>query len=230
MKLSIIVPAFNEERTIEEAIKRVKAVNLSGIEKEIIVIDDGSTDGMAVKLEKISGIIVIRHSVNLGKGVSVRNGFASASGDIAIIQDADLEYDPLDYAKLAEPILSGRADVVYGSRFVGDAPHRVLLFHHYMANRLITFLSDLFTNLNLSDVETGYKAFSRGALKTILPYLSSPRFGVEIEITALVARLNLRVYEVGVSYHGRTYAEGKKIKWTDGLAAIWHIIKYNLLR
>jgi glycosyltransferase involved in cell wall biosynthesis len=227
MKLSILIPAYNEARTIAKVIEQVKKVDLGRIVKEIIVIDDGSTDGTADNVSAGTAE-VLRLSKNQGKGSAIRAGFAKATGDIVLIQDADLEYSPEDIPTLIAPIIEGSADVVYGSRFVGDKPHRVLLFHHYMANRCITFFSDLCTNLNLTDVETGYKAFSRAAIDRILPRLVSYRFGIEIELTARVSKASLRVYEVGVSYHGRTYAEGKKIRWTDGLAALWHIIRFNL--
>ncbi len=227
MKLSVVIPAYNEARTIRAVIDRVGKVTLPHVSKEIIVVDDGSSDGTADAVPRGTAE-VIRLPSNQGKGSAIRAGFAKATGDIVLVQDADLEYSPEDIPSLIAPIIEGSADVVYGSRFMGDKPHRVLLFHHYMANRCITFFSDLFTNLNLTDVETGYKAFSRAAIHQILPRLVSRKFGIEIELTAQVAKARLRIYEVGVSYHGRTYAEGKKIRWTDGLAALWHIIRFNI--
>jgi glycosyltransferase involved in cell wall biosynthesis len=230
MKLSVVIPAYNEEKTIKEIISRVKAVDLSrlDVEKEIIVIDDGSTDSTRELLKTISGITYIFHEKNLGKGGSVKTGFKHATGDIVLIQDADLEYDPNEYSRLIQPILGGNADVVYGSRFLTHAPHRVLYFHHYLANRALTFFSNIFTNLNLSDMETGFKVFHTSVINRIQGKLVSKRFGIEPELTARIAKLNIRVYEVGISYYGRSYAEGKKIRWSDGLAAIWHIIRFNM--
>ena len=228
MKLSIIIPAFNEKNTIKEIISRVKAVSLPGIEKEIIVIDDGSTDGTREIVENIKGISYIFHEKNLGKGGAVKTGFQRATGDFVIIQDADLEYEPNDYPRLLEPIITGRADVVWGSRFIGSEPHRVLYFHRYLANKLITNLSNIFTNLNLTDIETGYKLFSKKAVQIILPKLKSKRFGIEVELTSRIAKENFRVCEVAIAYYGRTVEEGKKINWRDGIAALWHIIYFNL--
>ncbi len=228
MKLSVVIPVFNEANTIKEIIDRVKKIKLAGIEKEIIAVDDGSSDGTKQVLEKISGIKTVFSGNNFGKGHAVRTGMKHASGDIVLIQDADLEYNPEDYPNLLQPILDGRSEVVYGSRFIGGEPHRVLHFHHYLANRLITFLSNLFTNLNLTDIEVGYKVFTKKAVETVLPLLTSNRFGIEVELTARVAQARLPVYEVGISYHGRTYGEGKKINWKDGLAALWHIFRFNL--
>ncbi len=228
MKLSIIIPAYNECRTIEEIIRQVKNVNLGSLEKEIIVVDDGSTDGTRDILKKTSDIHYIFHDKNCGKGGAVKTGFMKATGDVVLIQDADLEYDPQDYHDLLKPILSGRADVVYGSRFIGDKPHRVLLFYHYIANRAITAFSNFFTNLNLTDMETCYKVFRREVVDNIKNHIVSQRFGIEPELTARVANGNWRIYEVGVSYYGRTYEEGKKINWKDGVAALWHIIRFNL--
>ena len=227
MKLSIIIPAYNEERTIAEIIRRVHAVPLGSIEKEIIVVDDGSTDKTREVLQGLTGITVILHEKNLGKGGAVKIGFARATGDIVLIQDADLEYFPEDYPELIAPILNGTADVVYGTRFLSGKPHRMFNFHHYLANRLLTFFSNICTNLNLSDVEVGYKVFTRDVVRALTPALKSKRFGVEIELTARVARGHYRIYEVGISYAGRSYAEGKKIGWRDGIAAFWHIARFN---
>ena len=227
-KLSIIIPVYNEASTISEVIKRVKNADSLGLDKEIIVVVDASTDSTKEKLESETGIILEKHWRNKGKGAALRSGFAKASGDIVLIQDADFEYNPNEYPILLKPILEGRADVVFGSRFITGQPHRVLFFYHYLGNLFITFLSNLFTNLNLSDIETGYKAFKKEVIDSILPKLQSNRFGIEVELTARVAKGKWRIYEVGISYSGRTYEEGKKINWKDGLAAIWHIIRFNI--
>lgn len=225
--VSIIIPAFNEARTIAEIIHKAKAENISrlGLEKEIIVVDDASTDNTLEIAKKSggSGVKIIRHERNRGKGASLRAGFASATQDIILIQDADLEYDPADYERLLAPIVQGKADVVYGSRFVGDAPHRVLLFWHYLGNKIITFLTDMVANLNLTDIETGYKAFKREAINSI--ELTENRFGFEPEVTIKLAKRGWRFYEVGISYHARDYAAGKKITWRDGLWALVVIFK-----
>lgn len=230
MKLSIVIPVYNEEKTIAEIIRRVSAVLLPGIEKEIIVVDDGSTDKTREILNGTTGITAVFHEKNLGKGSAVKTGFARATGDVVLIQDADLEYFPEDYPELLAPILNGTADVVYGTRFVSGKPHRTFHFHHYLANRLLTFFSNICTNLNLTDVEVGYKVFTRDVARAITPRLTSKRFGIEIELTARIARAHYRIYEVGISYAGRSYAEGKKIGWRDAVAALWHIVRFNLWR
>ncbi len=230
MTLSINVPAYNEKNTIKEILSTILRVDALGLDKEIIVVDDFSSDGtreILKELEKLNKYKIFYHDRNIGKGAALRESFARATGDFVIVQDADLEYDPSEYGLVLQPLLDGKADVVYGSRFMGAAPHRVLFFWHYVGNRFLTALSNMFTNLNLSDMETGYKAFTKEAIKKILPNLKSNRFGIEVELTANAAKFNLRVYEVGISYSGRTYEEGKKINWKDGAAAIWFIIKYN---
>jgi len=229
MKLSVIIPCYNEVATIDRIIDAVRASPYP--DKELIVVDDGSTDGTRERLAGAQGRgvdRVILHESNRGKGAALRTGFAAATGDVVIVQDADLEYDPNEYGQVLAPILEGRADVVYGSRFMGAAPHRVLYFWHRMGNGVLTLLSNMFTNLNLTDMETGYKAFRREVIQAI--EIEEERFGFEPEITAKLARKRLRIYEVGISYYGRTYAEGKKINYKDGLRAIYCILKYNLLR
>jgi glycosyltransferase involved in cell wall biosynthesis len=225
MRLSVIIPVFNERNTIEEIVRRVLAVD-AGMDKEVIVVDDGSTDGTREILQKLASppVTVSLHEKNMGKGRALQTGFSKAEGDIVLIQDADLEYDPREYPQLLEPILDGRADVVYGSRFLGG-PHRVLFFWHYVANRFLTTLSNILTNLNLTDMETCYKVFRREVLQKIK--LKSRRFGFEPEITVKVAKLKARVYEVPISYSGRDYTEGKKIGWKDGLAALFHMIRFK---
>jgi glycosyltransferase involved in cell wall biosynthesis len=226
LDVSIVIPVFNEERTIKEIVAAVRAV---GVHKEIVIVNDCSTDNTARSLEEIHAefpeIRVIHHERNQGKGAALRTGFAAATCDIVAIQDADLEYDPRDLRKVIEPILAGRADVVYGSRFAGGESHRVLFFWHYLGNRFLTFASNMFTNLNLTDMETCYKVFRREVIQKVR--IREDRFGFEPEITAKVARMRCRIYEVGISYSGRTYEEGKKIGWKDGVRALWCILKYN---
>ena len=225
MKFSVVIPVFNEKNTIEEIIRRVQAVDV-GLEKEIIVVDDGSTDGTRELLQNFasSRVRALFHEKNMGKGAALHTGFAQAQGEIVLVQDADLEYDPREYSKLLEPILDGRADAVYGSRFLGG-PHRVLFFWHYVGNRVLTTFSNMLTNLNLTDMETCYKVFKKDILQKIR--LKSRRFGFEPEITVKLAKLKCRIFEVPISYSGRLYEEGKKIGWKDGVAAIFHIIRYK---
>ncbi|MBI5675292.1 MAG: glycosyltransferase family 2 protein [Nitrospirae bacterium] len=229
MKVSIVIPCFNEVKTIGSILEKVLDVQLS-LDKEIIIVDDFSTDGTREYLKAIEGhnnlIKIIYHTENRGKGAALRAGFKLASGNIILIQDADLEYDPADYNKLLDPIIEGRADVVYGSRFIGGEQHRVLFFWHSIGNKILTFLSNAFTNLNLSDMEVCYKAFRKEILDKL--ELKENRFGFEPEITAKISKLNCRIYEVGISYYGRSYEEGKKINWKDGVRAIYVILKYNL--
>jgi len=227
MKLSVVIPCYNEIDTLSEVLKSV--IDSPVPEKEIIIVDDGSTDGTRKLLEEeVDGKLgrVIYLEKNQGKGAALRVGFAAATGEIVIVQDADLEYDPRDYPIMIEPILKNRADIVYGSRFMGNRPHRVLYFWHRMGNGLLTFMSNMFTNLNLTDIETGYKAFRREVIQSM--DIEENRFGFEPEITAKAARGKYRIYEVGIAYFGRTYGEGKKVGWKDGMWAIWCILKYNL--
>jgi len=227
-KLSIIIPVYNEEKTLAQVVSRVSCTPLAeGMSREIILIDDASTDNTKkVILSLPETVIKLFHAVNQGKGAALKTGFARATGDIVVIQDADLEYDPKDYVTLLSPILEGKADVVYGSRLVTNQPHRVFFFWHYLANQFLTLVSNMFTNLNLTDMETGYKMFTREVLSQIQGKLVSKRFGIEPEITARVK--HFRVYEVGISYSGRTYSEGKKIGWKDGVSALWCIVRFNL--
>jgi len=225
MKLSVIIPVYNEAKTILEIIKRVKEVPF---EKEIIVVDDGSTDGTARILEENrQGLTVLFNEKNSGKGAAIRAALPHVTGDVVIIQDADLEYHPSEYPRLIAPILEGVADVVYGSRFQGGT-HRVLYFWHAVGNKMITTLSNMLTDLNLSDMETGYKAFRAEVLRGI--EIESNRFGFEPEITAKISKMGCRIYEIPISYWGRDYTEGKKISWKDGIAALYWILKYNLFR
>ena len=229
MKLSIVIPCYNELKTLEAIINAVKKLHYDN--KEIILIDDFSSDGTRELIKKnIEAKVdkVIYHNKNIGKGAAVRSGIKISTGDIVVIQDADLEYDPEEILKVIEPILKGKADVVYGSRFVGATPHRVLYFWHLVANKLLTALSNMLTDITLTDMETCYKAFKREIIQSIT--IEENRFGFEPEITAKVAKMNCRIYEVGISYYGRTYEEGKKIMWIDGISALRCIIKYNLFR
>jgi glycosyltransferase involved in cell wall biosynthesis len=225
MKLSIVIPVYNEKNTVKNVIRRVQEVD-AGMEKEIIIVDDGSNDGTQEILKNMNqpNVKVVFHSKNQGKGAALHTGFAKAQGDIILIQDADLEYDPKEYTRLLKPILDGRADAVYGSRFLGG-PHRVLFFWHYIGNKFLTTLSNMLSNLNLSDMETCYKVFKKEILDRIT--LKSKRFGFEPEITIKLAKQKARIYEVPISYSGRDYSEGKKIGWKDGLAAIFHIIRFK---
>lgn len=233
-KISILIPCFNEEKLIAQVLDNIMAVSLDyNLDKEIIVVDDGSTDGTQSVLKKYLvkypsyPITSILHQKNAGKGAAVQTALAVAAGDIVIIQDADLEYTPKDYNKLLQPVMEGHADVVYGSRFIGTGPHRVLFFFHTLGNKFLTFLSNLFSQLNLTDMETGYKVFKTEILRQIS--LKEKGFGFEPEITAKISRIKaIRIYEVGISYYGRTYEEGKKINWTDAVATIYCIFKYNI--
>ncbi len=226
LKISVVVPVYNEKATVEEIVRRIRAVD---IPKEIILVDDGSTDGTAEALAGLDrgyDLRVFTHQRNLGKGAALKTGFDHAEGDIIIVQDADLEYDPAQYRRLIQPIVEGVADAVYGSRFLPVGPHRVLYFWHYVGNRLLTTLSNMFTDLNLTDMETCYKVFRREVVREIAPTLKERRFGVEPELTCKIARRKYRVYEVGVSYFGRTYEEGKKIGLADACHAFWCIFRY----
>ena len=229
MKLSIVIPCFNEKATLAQLLSLVKGSPVQ--EMEIILVDDGSTDGTTElirnELEKDVDKVVY-HPVNMGKGAAISSGLRLVTGDMVLIQDADLEYDPAEYPKLMTPIEDGKADVVYGSRFLGGGPHRVHLFWHYVGNRFLTILSNMFTNLNLTDMETCYKLFRTEVLKDVI--IEERGFGIEPELTAKIAKKRCRVYEVGISYYGRSYAEGKKINWKDGLWAIYAILKYTIFR
>lgn len=229
MKLSIVIPCYNEVGTIRSIVDRVRAAPLS--DKEIIIVDDCSRDGTRELLRtEIAPLVakIIYHEINQGKGAALRTGFAAVTGDVVIIQDADLEYDPNEYPKLLAPIERGQADVVFGSRFAGGEAHRVVYFWHMVGNKFLTLLSNMCTNLNLTDMETCYKVFKREVIQQI--QIEENRFGFEPEITAKVAKLDVVIYEVGISYYGRTYKEGKKIGWRDGVRALYAILKYNLFR
>jgi glycosyltransferase involved in cell wall biosynthesis len=227
MRLSIVIPCYNERDLLPQLVSLVKTAPVT--DKEIILVDDGSTDGTT---ELIKSSIekevtkVIFHPRNMGKGAAIRSGLAAVTGDIVLIQDADLEYDPAEYPKLIAPILEGKADVVFGSRFMGEGPHRVHMFWHYVGNKLLTVLSNMFTNLNLTDMETCYKVFRAEVIKSIT--IEQNGFGLEPELTAKVAKLHCRVYEVGIAYYGRSYGEGKKINWKDGVKALYVIVRYSL--
>jgi glycosyltransferase involved in cell wall biosynthesis len=236
MILSVVIPVYNERETLMNLLQKVKNVP---VRKQIVLVDDCSKDGTTEILkqlakeaetstDELNQIKVMFHNVNQGKGAALRTGFAAADGDIVIIQDADLEYDPNEYPRLLQPILDGKADVVFGSRFLGDRPHRVLYYWHYLGNNFLTQLSNCFTNLNLSDMETCYKVFRKEVIKAVLPKLQQNRFGFEPEITARLARRRYRIYEMSCSYDGRTYDQGKKIGWRDGFKALWCIIRYGL--
>lgn len=229
-KLSVVIPCYNEERTLEGVVDRVLAADRCGLEIEVVIVDDGSRDRSAEVMkalaEKHPEIVAAFHAINQGKGAALRTGFQKASGDIVLVQDADQEYDPNEYPKLLGPILDGRADVVFGSRFKGGEECRVLYFWHSVGNKVLTLASNMFTNINLTDMETCYKVFKREIIQAVT--IEENRFGFEPEITAKVAKMRPRIFEVGISYNGRTYEEGKKIGWKDGVRALYCIVRYNL--
>jgi glycosyltransferase involved in cell wall biosynthesis len=234
VRLSVVIPVYNEEATLRDIVERVRDVP---IRKEIILVDDCSQDRSREILQELlneatgddfNQVQILFHERNQGKGAALRTGFEAVKGDVVIIQDADLEYDPAEYPRLLQPIIEERADVVYGSRFLGDKPHRVLYYWHSVGNRFLTMLSNWFTNLNLTDMETCYKLFRRDVIDEVTPYLRQDRFGFEPEITARIARRKCRIYEMSVSYSGRTYADGKKIGWRDGVKALWCIVRYGI--
>lgn len=229
-KLSIVIPVYNEKNTVEKLLDVLINIDLGSLAREIIIVDDCSTDGTRDILKKIENteLKIFYKDKNEGKGSAVITGLKESTGDYVIIQDADLEYDPNEYESLLAPLLEEKCDVVYGSRFTGNGPHRVLYYWHYLGNKALTTFSNMMTNMNLTDMETCYKVFNRKAVDSIKDKLSSKRFGIEPEITALISKNKLIVYEVGISYFGRTYEEGKKIGWRDGFAALYYIIKYNL--
>lgn len=240
-KISIVIPVYNEEKYIGKTIDTVVVADTLGLEKEIVIIDDGSHDKTVMNIKsqiakikkKYVGVEIklIEKKINEGKGAALRDAFIKTTGDIVIIQDADLEYSPQDFPVLIEPFIKQNVDVVYGSRFISDNAHRALYFWHYQANKFLTLFSNMLTNLNLTDMETGYKLFRGDLIREIAPKLETKRFGFEPEITARIAKLkNLKIYEVGISYSGRTYEDGKKIGWQDGVLAVWEIVKYNLLK
>jgi glycosyltransferase involved in cell wall biosynthesis len=237
--LSVVIPVYNEEKTIIDTFEAVKKADSLAFNKEIIIIDDGSSDKTAEVIKELEKnhtakkdftLKIILSPKNEGKGAAIKKGLLATSGDVVIVQDADLEYDPAEFPIMLEPFIKNKADVVYGSRFISNRPHRVLYFWHYQVNLFLTLFSNVLTNLNLTDMETGYKAFTGELIREIAPHLESRRFGFEPEITARIAKVRgIKIYEVGISYTGRTYAEGKKIGWKDGIKALWEIFKYNLL-
>ncbi|MEK7536923.1 MAG: glycosyltransferase family 2 protein [Patescibacteria group bacterium] len=238
MRLSIIIPVYNEKNTIKEILAKIEAVKLEGVEKEIILIDDFSTDGTREILSASGGPAaggedtnykIFFQNKNMGKGRAVKMGFEKANGDIVLIQDADLEYDPSDYPKLIQPIIEGWADAVYGSRFLKNSHSKIIYRRGYLFSRFLNWFSGFLSGLKLSDMYTCYKVFSKEAIQKIIPVIESDRFGIDPELTALAAKNKFRVFEIPISYYGRTYEEGKKINWKDGLAAIWHIVRFNLL-
>lgn len=229
-KLSIIIPVYNEKNTIKDILKRIESVELNDIEKELILVDDFSTDGTREILSGLdSNYKVFFHDKNMGKGRAVKRGFEQATGDIILIQDADLEYDPGDYPRLIRPIIEGRTDTVFGSRFLDKNLHNKIVYRHgYITGKALNWFSNFLSGFKLTDMYTGYKVFSKKAIEKIIPFIKSKRFGIEPELTALIAKNKFRILEVPIRYQGRTYQEGKKINWKDGLAAIWHIIRFNL--